>query len=272
MLFKSALLFLAATSSVLATPLVTFHNTRSSGKPGKQNEFNDLAQGNKRFRHEHKHLITELSEGQHPEYLFFGCSDSRASEGTIFDAKPGTLFTERNIANTFKPSDVNAKSVIAYGVEHLHVKHIIVMGHYGCGGVAASTLPAPEEPWDEATTAIQEWITPIRELYSSSTHPDIVALREANAGVDDPPSPELENPGFRALVEENVRSNVWNIAAESLIEDHWSNPSAQDLFIHGWVYDIATGTVHDLGVSVGAPGKPIPPAPWSAVQNAAQEL
>ncbi|TFK21811.1 carbonic anhydrase, partial [Coprinopsis marcescibilis] len=181
-------------------------------------EFEDLFLGNQRFRTDNGPLIEELAEdGQHPRYLFLGCSDSRVAEGTVFDALPGTLFTERNIANLFESGDANAQAVVAYGVEHLHTRHVIVMGHYGCGGVAASIASQPAAPWDDATAAIEAWIAPIRSLYSTSTRPEIVALRAANALLPVAPTPGLEEPGFRALVEENVKRTVSNIASNAVV-------------------------------------------------------
>ena len=100
--------------------------------------------------------------------MFLGCSDSRVSEGTVFRAQPGTLFTQRNIANQYNPTDPNAQSVLAYAVAELGVKHIILMGHYGCGGVGASIIPPPASV-DAANGAVQAWIQPIREIFQSSS-------------------------------------------------------------------------------------------------------
>lgn len=95
-------------------------------------------------------------------------SDSRVSEGTIFSPPPGVLFTERNIANQYAAGDLNAISIVAYGVAELKVGHVIVMGHYGCGGVQASVLNKPDH-LDRAGEAVQAWIDPIRVLYQNST-------------------------------------------------------------------------------------------------------
>lgn len=96
-------------------------------------------------------------------------SDSRVSEGTIFNAAPGTLFTERNIANQFVSSDINAVSVLSYAVSELGVEHVIVMGHFGCGGVGASILARPAGNVSYADGAVQNWIEPIRNLFQTST-------------------------------------------------------------------------------------------------------
>jgi len=96
-------------------------------------------------------------------------SDSRVSEGTVFGAAPGSLFTERNIANRFVSNDINSVSVLSYGVNVLGVSHVIVMGHYGCGGVGASVLARPPGEESYANGAVQNWIEPIRHLFQTST-------------------------------------------------------------------------------------------------------
>ncbi|KXN86497.1 Carbonic anhydrase [Leucoagaricus sp. SymC.cos] len=219
-----------------------------------------------------------------PSSMFIGCSDSRVSEGTVFNAQPGTLFTERNIANQFHTTDPNTHAVLAYAVAELGVKHVIVMGHYGCGGVAAAIASPPAASIDAANGVVQDWIKPIRELFQSSNRPEIVELRDRLGNQTVVEEPDISEPGFRALVEENVKAGVKRIATDSVIVNHYatlgtnatlttkraeSNDPPGDIFIHGWVYDIANGEIHDLGVSVGPPGKPVPAAPFPAVANAA---
>ncbi|TFK26091.1 carbonic anhydrase [Coprinopsis marcescibilis] len=236
--------------------------------------FESLFQGNTHFRQTKRQEIKKLAtEGQHPEFLFLGCADSRVSEGTIFNADPGTLFAERSIANLYQPKrDLTTKAILAYGVNHLKVKHIIVMGHYGCGGVGAAIASPPKAPWDESTKAIQRWIMPIRRVYAESTRPEIVALRNANKGKSVVPSPKLQDPGFRALVEENIKNTVKNVANDEIIKQHFSNPSLGEIYVHGWVYDIENGEIRDIGVSVGPPGKAIPQAPFPAVAKLAAKM
>ncbi|KAJ2933076.1 hypothetical protein H1R20_g4048, partial [Candolleomyces eurysporus] len=221
-------------------------------------DFDVLFQGNQDFRNDvDPQLLKDLAEhGQEPPFLFIGCSDSRVSEGTVFNAEPGTLFTQRNIANRFSREDLNARSAVAYGVEDLHVKHIIVMGHYGCGGVAASVASPPNQPWDEATTAVQQWIAPIRTVYQTSEREEVVAMRNANQGQTNVPAPKLHDPGFRALVEENVKNTVQALATDTIVVESYLNATGKShpFYIHGWVYDIENGQVKDLGVSVGPPG------------------
>jgi carbonic anhydrase len=208
----------------------------------------DLLSGNHRFANkvnvEYPDLIDQTGKKQHPPFMFIGCVDSRVSEGTIFDAPPGTLFSLRNIANQYVNNDIAGVSAVAYGVNHLNVTHVVITGHYGCGGVAtAIASPSPDlEP------SIELWIQPIRELYATSTRPEIVALRTENANNPNVPPPANDNPGFRALVEENVKLNVARLAS-SLIQNKASSKREIPLLIHGFVYDVATAAVKDLHVT-----------------------
>ncbi|KAG9019289.1 hypothetical protein FRB90_004296 [Tulasnella sp. 427] len=235
-------------------------------------------------------LLEQLErDGQKPTFEFIGCSDSRVSEGTIFDAKPGTFFTQRNIANQYSMSDTNAQSWMAYGISELGVTHIVVLGHYGCGGVAASIAsPAGSADVSIAGATIEAWIQPIRQLYETSNRTEIVQLREANAGKERVEEPEYDDPGFRALVEENAKRSADMIFADPVIKAHYavavtskssSSPvtvlprrrrnqrpviraeaegATQNVFIHTWVYDIRTGDLKDLDHSYGPPGVEIP--------------
>lgn len=144
--------------------------------------------------------------------MFIGCSDSRVSEGTIFSARPGTLFTERNIANQFFPTDPNtyvsnpfphpphmtntyfyySHAVVSYAVAVLNVKHVVVMGHYGCGGVAAAISSSPPTTVDSANGAVQAWIQPIREIFQTSSRPEIVELREKIKGQTNVEEPDTK--------------------------------------------------------------------------------
>jgi len=210
-------------------------------------EIKDLFDGNRRFVHrvnvEYPGLLEQTGQKQQPPFMYIGCSDSRLSEGTIFDAPPGTLFSLRNIANQYHPNDPAGASAVAYGVHHLKVTHVVVTGHYGCGGVGtaiASPSPALEK-------SIEEWIRPIRDLYATSPRREIMELRAANANNPHVPHPQRDNPGFRALVEENVKLNVASLAADL---SKSPSPRKTPLQIHGFVYDVATGAIKDLGVTV----------------------
>ncbi|KAG5641601.1 hypothetical protein DXG03_004665 [Asterophora parasitica] len=208
-----------------------------------------------------------------PPFLLLDCSDSRVGEQVIFSAEPGTLFTTGNVANQFHEHDLNSKAVLAYAVDALKVKHVIVMGHYGCGGVAAATLPVPALEVNNLG-AVQDWIAPIRKIYETSKRfaPEIVQHREENREREEsqvtPPQPHLHDPAFRALVEENVKANVQRIAHSAVITNHYASLETQPehertgVFIHGWVYDIETGEVADLGVTVGPPGQKLPVTPF----------
>ncbi|KDQ28469.1 hypothetical protein PLEOSDRAFT_1041725, partial [Pleurotus ostreatus PC15] len=196
-----------------------------------------------------------------PPFMFLGCSDSRVSEGTIFHSLPGELFAERNIANQFRESDTNAEAALIYAVEHLGVSHILVMGHYGCGGVATAIATAFSPP--DMTDPIQRFIQPIRKLYLNSDRhvpdipPEIEQLREHNRRTQPVPTPELHEPGFRALVEENVKVNVERILKAARVNRQYLHlptksvhESGKDVYVHGWVYDMENGRILDLEVSV----------------------
>ena len=160
-----------------------------------------LAEGNQEFRSgiedsSNPSSLEDLAtNGQSPDFLFLGCrfvisslsdliasiadplhsflvtsfSDSRVPESTIFNAQPGSIFTQRNIANQFQSVDNNAISVLSYGVQSLHVRHVIVMGHYGCGGVKAAMLPKPNTTDDFSGNSVQSWINPIRSTFANSS-------------------------------------------------------------------------------------------------------
>ncbi|KAK2459525.1 hypothetical protein APHAL10511_008467 [Amanita phalloides] len=212
--------------------------------------FESLFKGNQQYTNDmatrHPNLLQQLArEGQFPPFAMFLCSDSRLSEQAIFSTKPGTIFTSRNIANVFIEDDLTSTSVLGYAVDKLKVKHVIVMGHYGCGGVAASMVPPPPQPLDPSDTAISTWISPIRELFATSTRPEIVAYRQQLA-------PNLHNAAFRALVEENVKMSVQRITASEIMKKNHTG-AVPGVFAHGWVTNIENGVVSDLGVSVGPP-------------------
>ncbi|PPQ96224.1 hypothetical protein CVT26_005596 [Gymnopilus dilepis] len=226
-----------------------------------------------------------------PPFMFFGCSDSRVSEGTVFNALPGTLFAERNISNQFLTNDNNAQSALGYSVQELGVTHVIVMGHYGCGGVAAAMKPRPPPPISVATSSVLNWIDPIRSLLRVSERPELVAYRKEDRAATFDPF-DVDDPAFRALVEENVKANVIRIFESAIIQNHYNAlkpslsthsvstirpvfiPQKADppqvphpVFIHGLVYDLATGRIFNLNVSRGPPGVPIPPVPFPLPPN-----
>lgn len=192
-----------------------------------------LLQNNKRWAAErlaaNPQHFENLVDAQDPDYLWIGCSDSRVPATQIVGLKPGELFVHRNVANLASSHDESAQCVLAYAVNELKVDHIIVCGHYGCGGIAAAL--GPTRPW-----AIQHWIEPIRSLASSHQR-------------------ELDklNPAarWRRLCEINVADQVANLHANPILRDAWMRGDA--ITIHGWMYELATGLLHDLALDTDRP-------------------
>lgn len=172
-------------------------------------------------------FFKRLEGQQAPAYLWIGCSDSRVPANEIVDLDPGELFVHRNVANLAPPQDANYLSVLQYSVDVLKVKHILVVGHYGCGGVAAAVD-------GERRGLIDHWLHPIREVCHEHRHE-----------LDEMPG---ERERWDRLVELNVIRQVKNVASDVFVQDAWAR--GQDLCVHGWVYSIANGHVTDLNVSV----------------------
>ncbi|WP_373019636.1 carbonate dehydratase [Thiomicrorhabdus sp.] len=167
-----------------------------------------------------------LSHQQKPEYLWIGCSDSRVPANELVKMDPGTIFVHRNIANLVNSSDMNVLTVIQYAVEVLKVKHIIINGHYGCGGVMA----ALEE---NNPDLIDHWVRPIRKYY-----------QRMQADLDQMPYEEKIN----RLCEINVTEQVRNICHVPAVRNAWKK--GQELAIHGFIYNIKDGRLQNLNVSV----------------------
>ena len=163
-----------------------------------------------------------LAKGQQPDYLWIGCADSRVPDNEITGSNPGDIFVHRNIANLVVHTDTNMLSVLQYAVEALHVKHIIVCGHYGCGGVLAALDRSDKG-------LVNHWLTNIKEVIFK--HKD-----ELHAIAD-------ETERGKRLVELNVIQQVQNLAKTSLVQKAWRN---RELEIHGWVFDLHTGKIKDL--------------------------
>ncbi|KAG9221400.1 hypothetical protein CCMSSC00406_0008344 [Pleurotus cornucopiae] len=168
------------------------------------------------------------------------------SEGTLFHTAPGVVFAERNIAAQYYEDDKNGNAVLVYATAHLGVHNIIVMGHYGCGGVAAAVTSTVNSKQDASKDPIEAWIWPIRDIYLKSKRGEIVTLREKNKKLKTIAAPALNDTGYKALVEENVKANVQRIHKSKAAAGHKGRKAA----IYGWVYDIATGDIKDLGVTV----------------------
>ncbi|WP_309091011.1 carbonic anhydrase [Phenylobacterium sp.] len=174
-------------------------------------------------------FFKRLEGQQAPEYLWIGCSDSRVPANEIVDLDPGELFVHRNVANLAPPQDANYLSVLQYSVDVLKVKHILVVGHYGCGGVAAAVD-------GERRGLIDHWLHPIREVHHDHQH-ELEQIADDRARWD-------------RLVELNVIRQVRNVASDVFVQDAWAR--GQELNVHGWVYSIADGLVRDLEVTVSS--------------------
>lgn len=167
-----------------------------------------------------------LSKGQSPPLLWIGCSDSRVPANEVIGAQPGEVFVHRNIANMVVHSDMNMLSVLDYAVNVLKVKHVIVCGHYGCGGVKAAM-------GNDHIGLIDNWIRHIKDSYRHNSE-------ELNAIQD-------ETERFDRFVELNVKEQVTDLAKTSIVQNAWRN--GQELCLHGWVYGLDTGIVKDLEVN-----------------------
>jgi carbonic anhydrase len=165
-----------------------------------------------------------LSQQQKPEFLWVGCSDSRVPANEITGTDPGEIFVHRNIANMVVHTDLNFLSVLQYAVEVLHVKHIIVCGHYGCGGVIAAM-------GNQSAGLVNKWLRNIKEVYEKH-HLELDAIADTKQRAD-------------RLVELNVTEQVRNLAKTSIVQKAWQDRS---LKVHGWVYGLDTGRVKDLDV------------------------
>jgi carbonic anhydrase len=175
-------------------------------------------------------FFARLLGQQAPDYLWIGCSDSRVPANEIVDLDPGELFVHRNVANLAPPQDANYLSVLQFAVDVLKVKHILVVGHYGCGGVAASIS-------GRRLGLVDHWLHPIREV-AHEHRQELAAIPQQAARLD-------------RLCELNVMRQVRNVASDLFVQDAWAR--GQRLTIHGWVYSIANGLVTDLEVSVCGP-------------------
>jgi carbonic anhydrase len=173
-------------------------------------------------------FFKRLEGQQAPEYLWIGCSDSRVPANEIVGLDPGELFVHRNVANLAPPQDANYLSVLQFAVDVLKVKHILVVGHYGCGGISAAVD-------GERRGLVDHWLHPIREVHRD--HED-----ELNAIAD--PRARLDR-----LCELNVIRQVKNVATDVFVQEAWAR--RQELFVHGWIYSLGNGLVTDLEVTVG---------------------
>src|SRR5690242_10704848 len=175
-------------------------------------------------------FFRRLERQQAPHYLWIGCSDSRVPANTIVGLDPGELFVHRNVANLASPQDANYLSVLQFAVDVIKVKHILVVGHYGCGGVSAAVD-------GRRRGLVDHWLHPIRDV--AREHQNEL---EAISG---------ERERLNRLCELNVIRQVRNVATDVFVQDAWAR--GQPLFVHGWIYSIADGLVKDLDVTVRGP-------------------
>ena len=177
-----------------------------------------------------------LAHLQTPEFLWIGCSDSRVPANEITGTQPGEIFVHRNVANMVVHTDVNLLSVLDYAVSHLKVKHIIVCGHYGCGGVRAATTK------HDMNYLLNMWLRNIKDVYRLH-RPELENIEDEELRLD-------------RLVELNVREQVYNLAKTSIIQRCWKNEQRPDL--HGWVYDLNDGIIKPVfEMKAGTPINPI---------------
>jgi carbonic anhydrase len=173
-------------------------------------------------------FFSRLATHQDPEFLFIGCADSRVPANEIMGLSPGDVFVHRNIANLVVNTDINAQSVIEYGVAHLEVKHIIVCGHYGCGGVAAAMQPAD-------LGLLNGWLREIRDVYRLYQE-ELDAIEDTDAR-------------YRRLIELNIREQCVNVIKTAVVQKKYLRTGHP--IVHGWVYDISNGLLHDLEIPFG---------------------
>ena len=174
-------------------------------------------------------FFNKLADGQQPPLLWIGCADSRVPANEIIGAQPGEVFVHRNIANMVVHSDMNMLSVLDYAVNALKVKHVIVCGHYGCGGVKAAM-------GNNSIGLIDNWIRHIKDSYRFH--------KEELDSIGD------EKKRFDRFVELNVKEQVFDLAKTSIVQNAWRNN--QELSLHGWVYGVGSGIVKDLEVNISS--------------------
>lgn len=190
--------------------------------------YRKLIEGNKRFslskKFEDPEYFKKLSLGQTPEYLWIGCSDSRVPANEVTSTSSGEIFVHRNIANLVVHTDMNMLSVLEYAVKYLKVKHIIVCGHYGCGGVKASMS-------NEFHGFVDNWLMNIKDVYNKNTN-ELERITDLDKRAD-------------RLTELSVIEQVRNLAKTTIVQEAWKE---RTLHLHGWVYGINNGLVTDLSM------------------------
>lgn len=177
---------------------------------------------------DNKKFFTKLAKGQNPDFLYIGCSDSRVNAEEMMGAEPGDVFVHRNIANIVSNSDLNVLSVIEYAVMHLNVKHIVVCGHYNCGGIKAAMEP-------KTYGLLNPWLRNVRDVYRLNI--------DALNAIED------LSLRYNKLVELNVKEQCINVAKTAAVQESFMvNGYPQ---IHGWVFDMHSGNLIDLDIHLG---------------------
>jgi carbonic anhydrase len=192
--------------------------------------YEELLSGNRQWiaeTHENDPAFFQrIAAGQSPRFLWIGCSDSRAPESLITNTLPGDIFVHRNIANLVVHTDINLLSVLQYAVEVLKVEHVIVCGHYGCGGVAAACS-------NTSYGLIDNWLRNIKDVYR--LHQDKLSQLKGEFLID-------------RMVELNVTEQVFNLCKTSIIQDAWDR--GEGPHVHGWVYALKDGSIRDLDITI----------------------
>lgn len=174
-------------------------------------------------------FFKEMAEAQDPSYLWIGCSDSRVPANEIVGLEPGELFVHRNVANLFPHTDFNCLSVLEYAIDLLKIQHVIVCGHYGCGGVKAAMQ-------NHQMGLVDNWLRNIRDVYAR--------FRDELEKIPN------EADRYNRLVELNVMQQVLNVCHTTIVQNAWIR--GQPVWVHGWVYDISTGMLQDLDCCVSS--------------------
>lgn len=182
-----------------------------------------------RLRDEDPERLEEMAKGQSPEYLWIGCADSRVPATQVVDLAPGDMFVHRNVANVVLHSDLNCQSVLQYAVQVLKVSHIIVCGHYSCGGVTAAIE-------NQRLGLIDHWLRHVKDIYKDH-------IEEINAIED-------QQNKINRLCEINVQAQVLNVCHSPFVQEAWQRD--QDLSVHGWIYSLQNGRIEDLDISVSS--------------------
>jgi len=176
--------------------------------------------------------FARLSRQQRPEILWIGCADSRLPPDRIIGRQPGEVFVHRNVANVVVHTDVNCLSVLQFGIEVIGVQHVIVCGHYACGGIRAALDGRP-------LGLIDNWLRHIKDVYRLHAA-ELEAIPERNRRED-------------RLCELNVGAQVANVCHTTIVQDAWRR--GQPLAVHGWIYSLADGRIRDLGIRVERPSQ-----------------